>query len=77
MILPNEATPLLDALLPAFTHPTFGRAVVLLAAALLTTGRRTVANLLRTARALAQGDASSFRRVFSAARWSGLRSAAC
>lgn len=73
MILPTEATALLDALAPAFTQPTFQRVVVLLSAALLTTGRRTVANLLRTARAFAQGDACSFRRVFSAARWSGLR----
>ena len=73
MILPTEAAPLLDALAPAFTQPTFRRVVVLLGAALLTTGRRTVANVLRTARALAHGDACSFRRVFSAARWSGLR----
>jgi hypothetical protein len=73
MILPTEATALLDALAPAFTQPTFQRAIVLFAAALLTTGRRTVTNLLRTAQALAQGDACSFRRVFSAARWSGLR----
>ena len=44
-----EATPLLLALAPAFTQPTFGRFTTLLAAAVLTTGRRTVANLLRTA----------------------------
>jgi DDE superfamily endonuclease len=73
MIGPTEATLLLDALAPALTQPTFRRAVVLLTAALLTTGCRTVANLLRTARAWAPGDACSFRRVFSAARWSGLR----
>jgi DDE superfamily endonuclease len=73
MILLTEATPLLDALAPAFTLPTFRRFVLLLGAALLTTGRRTVANLLRTARVLARGDPCSFRRVFSAARWSGLR----
>jgi hypothetical protein len=73
MILPTEAAALLAALAPAFTQPTFRCACVLLGAALLTTGCRTIANLLRTARALAQGDACSFRRVFSAARWSGLR----
>src|SRR5262245_12984951 len=73
MILPTEATPLLDALAPAFTQPTFRRACLLLAASLLTTGCRTVANLLRTARTLARGDSGSFRRVFSAARWSGPR----
>ena len=73
MILPTEAAALLQALAPAFTQPSFRRAVVLLGAALLTTGRRTIANLLRTAQVWSQGDASSYRRVFSAARWSGLR----
>lgn len=73
MTLPTEAAALLGALAPAFTQPTFRRACVLLGAALLTTGCRTIANLLRTARAWAQGDGCSFRRVFSAARWSGLR----
>jgi DDE superfamily endonuclease len=73
MIVPTEAASFLHALAPAFTEPTFQRLLVPLAAALLTTGRRTVANLLRTARALAHGDGCSFRRVFSAAHWSGLR----
>jgi hypothetical protein len=73
MILPTEAAALLAALAPAFTQPTFRRATLLLAAALLTTGRRTIANLVRTARLWAPGDACGFRRVFSAARWSGLR----
>ncbi len=41
-------------------------------AALLATGRRAVADLLRTAGPLAQGHQTSFQRVFSAASWSGL-----
>src|SRR5207253_4832737 len=61
---------------PAFTEPTFRRFQVLWLAALLTTGRRTVSNLLRTAGSLAQGDPSSYHRVLSAARWSGLHLAA-
>ena len=73
MIVPTEAASFLQALAPAFTEPTCQRFLLLLAAALLTTGRRTITNLLRTARALAHGDPCSFRRVFSAARWSGLR----
>lgn len=73
MIVPTEAAALLAALAPAFTQPTFPRFVVLLGAAVLTTGCRTIANLLRTARVLARGHPCSFRRVFSAARWSGLR----
>ena len=55
MILPPEASPLLLALCSAFTYPTFDRFSTLLAAALLTTGRRTVANLLRTLGPLAPG----------------------
>ena len=74
--IPPAALPLLLHLAPAFTQPTFQRAVVLLFAALLTTGRRTVHNLLRTVGLLAPGDSSSYRRVLSEASWSGLRLAA-
>src|SRR4051794_41085260 len=72
-ILPIEAEALLPALGPVFTEPTLRRFVLLMAAALLTTGRRTVANLLRTVGALAQGHPTSYQRVLSSARWSGLR----
>jgi hypothetical protein len=61
------------ALAPAFTQPTFRRFVTRLAAALLTTGRHTVANLLRTAGPLATGHRTSYQRVLSAASWSALR----
>jgi hypothetical protein len=71
--LPAEATALLDALRPTFTRPTWRRFLLLMAAALLTTGRRTVANLLRTAGPLADGHPTSYQRVLSAASWSGLR----
>jgi hypothetical protein len=76
VILPTEAAAVLLALAPAFTAPTFRRFLTLALAALLTTGRRTVANLLRTLGALAPGHRTSFQRVLSAARWSGLRLAA-
>ena len=46
MLLPPEAQPLLDAFLPHFTQPTYARFLVLAAAAVLTAGRRTVANVL-------------------------------
>ena len=72
MILPPEAAPLLAALLPEFTRPTGLRFATLLAAALLTTGCRTVANLLRTLRHLAPGHPTDYRRVLSRAPWSGL-----
>jgi DDE superfamily endonuclease len=73
MILPTEAHPLLFALGSAFPAPTFDRFSTLLAAAILTTGRRTVANLLRPLGGLAPGHRTSYQRVLSAARWSGLR----
>jgi hypothetical protein len=73
MILPPEAAPVLAALLPAFTRPTAARFATLLAAAVLTTGRRTIANLLRTLRCLAPGHPTAYRRALSRAPWSGLR----
>lgn len=72
MLLPTEAQPLLAAFLPHFAHPTYTRFVVLTAAAILTTGRRTVANVLRTVGDLAPGHHASYRRVLSSAEWSGL-----
>lgn len=71
--IPPEALPLLHELCRTFTKPTARRAVLLLFAALLTTGRHTVANLLRTVGSLARGSASGYRRVLSHARFSGLR----
>src|SRR5262245_28205852 len=72
MILPTEAASVLLPLAPAFTAPTFDRFVLLTLSAVLTTGRRTVANLLRTLGCLAAGHRTSYQRVLSAARWSGL-----
>ena len=72
MILPPEARPLVAAFVFSFTSPTYQRFSTLLVGALLTTGRRTVANLLRTPRHLAPGHRTSYQRVLSRARWSGL-----
>jgi len=68
--IPRAAEPLIQELAPAFTQSTFQRFVVLLFAAILVTGRRTVTNLLRTASAVAPGHPSSYHRVFSQRRWS-------
>ena len=73
MTLPAEARPLLDALSPAFTRPTLHRFVILLGSAVLTTGRRTVANLVRTAAPLTKGHRTTYQRVLSSAEWSALR----
>ena len=73
MILPPEAIPLLSSFAGAFTRPTCRRFVTLLIAAILTTGRRTIANLLRTLGPLADGHRTDYQRVLSRAPWSGLR----
>jgi DDE superfamily endonuclease len=72
-ILPDAPRGFWDDFAPIFTRPTFRRFLTLLGAAILTVGHRTVANLLRTAGSLASGAASSYRRVFSQARWSSIR----
>ena len=71
--IPRAAEPLLQEVSEAFTQPTYRRFVVLLFAAILTTGRRTVTNLLRTVSTLAPGHPSSYHRVFSKRRWSSWR----
>jgi hypothetical protein len=73
VILPDDSSALLAPLTTVFTRPTARRFLVLLGAAIITTGRRTIANLLRTAGSLAPGHPSSYRRVFSRARWSMIR----
>ena len=77
MIIPAEALPIIQAIAPAFTRPTLQRFVLLMGAALLCTGRRTVANLLRVAAPLAAGHVTSSQRVFSSAAWSAIRLACC
>ena len=65
--------PLFDLFKSAFTTTaTFVRARLLGVAAILTTGRRTVANLLRTVTDLTHGDPSSYHRVLCMAQWSTL-----
>ena len=73
LLIPSFARPLLDQFAPVFLQPTCQRFLVLLVAAILTTGRRTVSNLLRTVPGLAPGDPSSYHRVLSKRRWSSLR----
>jgi hypothetical protein len=72
-ILHPSALPLLVEFAPCFTQPTYHRFASLLAAAILTTGRRTVANLLRTLGALVRGYRTTYQRILSRAPWSGLR----
>ena len=67
--IPLIAQPLLLAFAATFTHPTFQRWLLLLAAAILTPGGHTITNLLRTVSVLATGHPSSYHRVFSHRRW--------
>ncbi len=70
---PVEALRLLAAFAPHFTRPTGRRFALLLTAAILTQGRHTVANLLRTLGSLAPGHRTDYRRVLSRAPWLGPR----
>ena len=63
--IPLVAQPLLLGFAAAFTEPTFERLLLLLVAALLTPGRHTISNLLRTLSPVASGHPSSYHRVFS------------
>jgi hypothetical protein len=71
--IPGPVLILFREFAPAFTQPTYRRFLLLALAAILTTGRRTIANLLRMVGHLSQGAASTYQRVLSQARWSGLR----
>jgi DDE superfamily endonuclease len=70
MNVPTCAVPVLSTFRPVFSTPTYHRFLVLVFATILTTGRRTVTNLLRTVRYQVQGHVSSYHRVFSQRRWS-------
>jgi hypothetical protein len=67
--IPKAGRPVLEPLAVDFSSRVFSRVVVLAFAAILTTGRRTIANVLRTVQSLAAGSASTYHRVLSRRRW--------
>jgi DDE superfamily endonuclease len=71
--LPEPVHTVFDPLAPALTRPTYRRLVLLALAAILTTGGRTIAGLLRCLGALAPGHPSSYHRAVSHRRWSTRR----
>jgi uncharacterized protein YerC len=73
MRVPDFAVPVLNTLQPPFSTPTYHRFLVLMFGAILTTGRRTITNILRTVRPYAKGHISSYHRVFSQRRWAAWR----
>lgn len=70
MLLPAAAAELLDRFGDAFTRPTYERFVLLFVGFIITPWRRTVSRILWTVRWLAEGNASSYHRFFSRAKWS-------
>ena len=72
MIPPPEAHDLVQVLALHVTSPTDQRFPTRMVAALVTTGQRTVADLLRTLRHPAPGHPTGEQRVPSRAPWSGL-----
>jgi hypothetical protein len=70
---PWWTAPVLTTLRPAFPPPTSQRVLVPVLAAVLTTGRRPITNLLRTVRPQALGHVSSSHRVCSQRCWSTWR----
>ena len=68
-LLPEPLRSFLSIFSPSFTRPTFLRFSLLLVATILTSGCRTVANLLRTLGCLAPGHPSDYHRIFSQRRW--------
>ena len=68
--LPPAAEPLIARFSIAFSRPTFNRFVLLMVAAVLTPGRRTVTHTLWSVRSLIDGHVSSYHRVLSCRRWS-------
>src|SRR5262245_24055695 len=71
-----DALPILALFAPAFSASVSPRAQLLAVACILCTGRRTVCNLLRVVAHLSDGAPSSYHKVLSCARWSGLALAA-
>jgi DDE superfamily endonuclease len=70
MNIPAGAMSVLTVFRPVFSAPTYHRFLILVLAAILTTGRRTVTNLRRTVQYQVQGHVSSYHRVLSQRRWS-------
>jgi hypothetical protein len=68
--IPVGAMSVSTMLRPAYSTPTDHRFLVLVLAAVLNTGRRTVPTRLRTVRSQAPGPVSADPRVFSQRRWS-------
>jgi hypothetical protein len=68
--LPSAAEPLLVSFAGCFCEPTFQRFLRLVVGAIVTTGPRTVTNIVWSTRWIMPGHVSDYHRVLSRARWS-------
>jgi hypothetical protein len=75
LTLPPEYLTLLMSFGPLFSEPVFGRALLLVAGAILTPGQRTVANVLRTLGRQHTPHFQNFHRVLNRAGWSSRQAA--
>jgi len=73
MFLPAEIIPLLESFRPAFTEPTYRKAVELMVGTVLAKGRRTVTSALRALGLEMEGDWSKYHQVLNRAKWDGLQ----
>lgn len=73
MLLPAEIIPVLAHFAPAFTTPTYHKALVLVVGAILAKGRRTVTSALRAVGHTQTADWAKYHHVLNRARWSGLQ----
>lgn len=72
--MPNAFVPLRDRLINSFTKPATAKRVLwLMLAAVLVTGNRTVANLLRLIALIQHLNPSTYHRVLSHRRWDATR----
>lgn len=72
MFLPAEIIPIVEHFRPAFTEPTYRKAVVLLIGTILCKGNRTVCSALRVLGLENEGDWSKYHHVLNRAKWDGL-----
>ena len=69
----HQTLPVFCCIAPALPPATFARLQLLAVACILTTGRRTLANLLRIVPQLTQGSSTSYYRALSQTHWSSLQ----
>jgi hypothetical protein len=67
--IPQNVASVFGIFAPCFSEPTFERVVTLALSAILTTGTRTVSNLVRTIESLTEGHPTTYHHVFSKRRW--------